>query len=88
MYLDTATPRVCVRGAEDRGRADGSLGYDWLRVPSSRLNHYKGLPSSSRVCQLFRSQVLSQASCLGGLMTGRSGRGAMWKRLLCRSCAA
>ena len=28
VYLDTATPRVCVRGPEDRARAD--LGYDWL----------------------------------------------------------
>ena len=47
MYLDTATPRVCVRGAEDRGRADGSLGYDWLPVPSSRLIGLlqEGLPS-------------------------------------------
>jgi hypothetical protein len=28
VYLDTATPRVCVRGAEDRGAPD--LGYPWL----------------------------------------------------------
>jgi hypothetical protein len=28
VYLDTTTPRVCVRGPEDRERAD--LGYDWL----------------------------------------------------------
>jgi len=28
VYLDTAQPRVCVRGAEDRARAD--LGYPWL----------------------------------------------------------
>lgn len=28
VYLDTDTPRVCVRGPEDRGRAD--LGYAWL----------------------------------------------------------
>lgn len=28
VYLDTKTPRVCVRGPEDRGRAD--LGYAWL----------------------------------------------------------
>jgi hypothetical protein len=28
VFLDTARPRVCVRGAEDRARAD--LGYRWL----------------------------------------------------------
>jgi len=28
VYLDTQCPRVCVRGAEDRGRPD--LGYMWL----------------------------------------------------------
>lgn len=28
VYLDTDRPRVCVRGPEDRSRAD--LGYDWL----------------------------------------------------------
>jgi len=28
VYLDTAQPRVCIRGAEDRGRPD--LGYRWL----------------------------------------------------------
>lgn len=28
VYLDTETPRVCVRGPEERGRAD--LGYAWL----------------------------------------------------------
>ena len=29
VYLDTASPRVCVRGNEERGRAD--LGYEWLQ---------------------------------------------------------
>ena len=29
VYLDTAQPRVCVRGNEERARAD--LGYDWYR---------------------------------------------------------
>jgi hypothetical protein len=28
VYLDTRKPRVCIRGPEDRSRAD--LGYDWL----------------------------------------------------------
>lgn len=28
VYLDTETPRVCIRGPEDRSRAD--LGYRWL----------------------------------------------------------
>lgn len=28
VYLDTMRPRVCIRGPEDRSRAD--LGYDWL----------------------------------------------------------
>jgi len=28
VFLDTTRPRVCIRGAEDRGRAD--LGYRWL----------------------------------------------------------
>jgi hypothetical protein len=28
VYLDTQTPRVCIRGAEDRSRED--LGYPWL----------------------------------------------------------
>ena len=28
VYLDTERPRVCLRGPEDRGRAD--LGYEWL----------------------------------------------------------
>ena len=28
VYLDAVHPRVCIRGAEDRGRDD--LGYDWL----------------------------------------------------------
>ena len=28
VYLDTKTPRVCIRGSEDRSRAD--LGYPWL----------------------------------------------------------
>lgn len=28
VYLDTAQPRVCIRGPEDRARAD--LGYPWL----------------------------------------------------------
>ena len=29
VYLDVASPRVCIRGPEDRARAD--LGYPWLR---------------------------------------------------------
>ncbi|WP_088285799.1 poly(ADP-ribose) glycohydrolase domain-containing protein [Ideonella sp. A 288] len=44
VYLDTTSPRVCIRGAEDRGAAD--LGYPWL--PDAEVFPFYELRAAAR----------------------------------------